>query len=103
MDKWEKFFSNKLYSSLIAIGCAILWGSAFPTLKVAYREFGIESAVSGRIMLAGIRFFLASLLLFIFSFKSKERLFKLGKKNYLTLFLLGIFQTTLQYYFFYNG
>src|SRR6056297_3227806 len=103
MEKWEKIFSNKLYSSLIAIGCAILWGSAFPVLKVAYREFGIETAVSGRILLAGIRFFLASILLFIFSSKSKERLFQMGTKNYLSLFLLGIFQTTLQYYFFYNG
>jgi len=103
MEKWEKIFSNKLYSSLIAIGCAILWGSAFPVLKVAYREFGIETAVSGRILLAGIRFFLASILLFLFSSKSKEGLFNLGTKKYLCLFLLGIFQTTLQYYFFYNG
>jgi len=103
MEKWEKIFSNKLYSSLIAIGCAILWGSAFPVLKVAYREFSIETAVSGRILLAGIRFFLASILLFLFSSKSKEGLFNLGTKKYLCLFLLGIFQTTLQYYFFYNG
>jgi len=103
MGKWEKILSNKLYSSLIAIGCAVLWGSAFPTLKVAYQEFGIESAVSGRILLAGIRFFLASLLLFLFSSKAKEKLFNLGIRKYLCLFLLGIFQTALQYYFFYNG
>lgn len=103
MGKWEKILSNKLYSSLIAIGCAILWGSAFPVLKVAYGEFGIENAVSGRILLAGIRFFLASLLLFLFSSKSKERLTNLGFKNYACLFLLGVFQTTLQYFFFYNG
>ncbi len=103
MGKWEKILSNKLYSSLIAIGCAILWGSAFPVLKVAYQEFGIETAVSGRILLAGIRFFLASMILFLISSKSKEGLFKLGTKKYLCLFLLGIFQTALQYYFFYNG
>jgi len=100
---WEKTISNKVSSSLIAIGCAALWGSAFPVLKVAYREFGIEQAVSGRILLAGIRFFLAAMLLFLFSMKSKESISKLGWKHIAYLLLLGIFQTTLQYYFFYNG
>jgi len=103
LDHWEKIISNKLYSSLIAIGCAILWGSAFPVLKVAYREFGIEQAVSGRILLAGMRFFLAAMLLFLFSMKSKETINKMGLKKISYLLLLGIFQTTLQYYFFYNG
>ncbi|HPF17711.1 MAG TPA: DMT family transporter [Thermotogota bacterium] len=103
MKYWEKTISNKVSSSLIAIGCAALWGSAFPVLKVAYREFGIEQAVSGRILLAGIRFFLAAMLLFLFSMKSKESISKLGWKHIAYLLLLGIFQTTLQYYFFYNG
>lgn len=103
MGKWERALTSKFYSSLIAIGCAVLWGSAFPVLKVAYREFGIEQAVSGRILLAGIRFFLASLLLFAFSLKSKEKWNKVSGRQYLSLLLLGVFQTALQYYFFYNG
>ncbi len=103
MNKWEKLLSGKLSSTLIAIGCALLWGSAFPTLKVAFKEFSVEASISGRILVAGFRFFGASMILFLISAKIGVFKRRIGAGKYLELFFLGIFQTTLQYFFFYNG
>jgi drug/metabolite transporter (DMT)-like permease len=107
MSKWEKLLSGKLSSGVIATICALLWGSAFPTLKYAYIEFGIQSSVSGRILLAAIRFFMAAVILFAFSrFSDKaveKKRMRFELKTVLNLIILGLFQTAFQYYFFYNG
>jgi drug/metabolite transporter (DMT)-like permease len=108
MTRWEKLLSGKFSSGVIATICALLWGSAFPTLKYAYIEFGIQNDVSGRILLAALRFFAASILLFAFSYLSntknkKNDSARLNLKTVLYLVVLGLFQTALQYYFFYNG
>lgn len=107
MSRWEKVLAGKVSSAIIATLCALLWGSAFPTLKYAYTEFGIQNDVSGRILLAAIRFFMASVLLFLFYIAGNHQREKsdgrLNLKTVGSLIVLGLFQTALQYYFFYNG
>ncbi|AZR72036.1 multidrug transporter [Anoxybacter fermentans] len=100
----KKYFTNPYYVILIALICSLLWGSAFPVLKITYTELGlVPQDMYGKIVLAGTRFFLASILLFfLVSFGLKQSL-KVNKQNLLELILLGILQTTLQYFFFYNG
>ena len=95
---------NKYWVIVIALLCAVLWGSAFPVLKVSYAELGI--APDDRyaiIVLAGIRFFLASLLIFILIVVGIRQSPKVKKKVLPQFFLLGLLQISLQYFFFYNG
>ncbi|MBM7613779.1 DMT family transporter [Alkaliphilus hydrothermalis] len=108
-NKNEGFDSHKILTNRwsivgLALLCSLLWGSAFPVLKVSYLELGIgPEDISAKILLAGFRFFLASMLLFgLVAFGLRKNL-KVEKKLYKELIVLGILQTTLQYFFFYNG
>jgi len=98
------YLTNKYWVIVIAVFCAFLWGSAFPVLKVSYVELGI--APDDRysiIVLAGIRFFLASLIIFVLIFVGIRQSPKVKWKMLPQLFLLGLLQISLQYFFFYNG
>ncbi len=89
---------------LAAIICCFLWGSAFPVIKIGYKLFNIDSSDTALIILfAGIRFILAGILtITIFSFANKK--FVKPKKSSLgKVCVLALFQTILQYLFFYIG
>lgn len=88
----------------IAIICCLLWGSAFPMIKIGYRLFEISSDDTASIILfAGVRFFFAGFLtILIFSLLSKKFL-KPTKDAAKPIFVLSVFQTVLQYLFFYLG
>lgn len=55
------------------------------------------------IVLAGIRFFIASLLIFALIVVGIRQAPKVNRKILPQLFLLGLLQISLQYFFFYNG
>lgn len=60
-----KIFTNKYVVAILAIIACVLWGSAFPVLKVTYSELGLDSSDTlSRVLLAGGRFLLASLMVF---------------------------------------
>jgi hypothetical protein len=49
---------GKFAAAVTAIICSILWGSAFPVLKIAYEEMAIApDDVSAKLVFAGLRFF----------------------------------------------
>ena len=89
---------------LVAALCCLLWGSAFPTIKLGYELFKIEkSDVFSIILFAGIRFFFAGVLtVIIFSLIEKKPLLP-SKSSYKKIAVLSVFQTVLQYVFFYLG
>lgn len=84
---------------LATISC-LLWGSAFPLIKLGYRYLGIRG-ITSQILFAGLRFTLAGILTVGLGkavFKGKW----LPKKSALPSILwLALFQTILQYTFFY--
>lgn len=88
----------------IAIFCSILWGSAFPVLKVSYEELQMaKDDTIAKIVFAGMRFLLAGLILLVgLIFSNPKKLF-VTKRQILFLVIFGILQTSLQYFFFYNG
>ena len=43
-SKLDQFFSIPAAAVLMAIVCNVLWGSAFPFIKLGYRLFAIDSA-----------------------------------------------------------
>ena len=103
-------FKNKttkqiyLYTTLIAIFCNILWGSAFPALKTTYKEMNIiGSDIASNLTFISIRFFLAGAILFLIGLARKAPLFKISRQQWGIIILLGICNTTIQYFFFNIG
>lgn len=100
----KKYLTNKWVVISVAIFCAILWGSAFPVLKIGYAEMQMQSDdTSAKVVFAGLRFLLAGLILLIFLAITNRKALKVTKRQLPVLLLFGFVQTALQYYFFYNG
>lgn len=100
----EKLWTNRYFVAIMAIFACILWGSAFPVLKITYAELQIgTNDVAARMMIAGARFLLAGLILFIVQGVFFRQSVKIKRQSILPLVLLGLSQTGLQYFFFYNG
>lgn len=101
----KNIFNHKLFVPLFAILACILWGTAFPFLKISYQELNLsQDDFFSNILFASYRFLLAALLLFIYLyFKENKKIFKLKKEDYQVLIILGLVQTALHYFFFYNG
>lgn len=89
---------------LLATLCCILWGSAFPCIKIGYALFGISPSHTPSLLLfAGLRFTLAGLLaLCIGSICSHSWLIP-KRTSWLMILKLGLVQTVTQYIFFYIG
>ena len=63
-DKWMQKTSVVWFGAML---CCLLWGSAFPCIKIGYGLWNIESAdTSAQILFAGMRFVLAGILAVIF-------------------------------------
>lgn len=100
---WETILTNRLIMALLALFSCFLWGSAFPSIKMGYALFQIsDNDTYGQILFAGFRFFLAGLLVFLSCLIFRYPL-KVTKKQLSKLFLLGLLQTSMQYFFFYIG
>ncbi len=84
--------------------CCFLWASAFPGIKIGYRLWGIQGSDTWRIIrFAGVRFFLAGLLVILFASISRRKLLLPKAAEFPKVILLSAFQTIGQYVFFYLG
>lgn len=100
---YKSIFSNKYWVVVIALACAMLWGSAFPVLKISYIELKIApDNLSAKVALAGLRFLLASILLFGLVLIQNKPV-KVKKSILPELLLSALLQISLQYFFFYDG
>ena len=100
----DTLFQKKWVVVVTAIFCAVLWGSAFPVLKIGYDELGMQTEdTMSKIVFAGIRFLLSGLMLVIGMFVVNKKNLLVTKRQFRVLILFGILQTGIQYYFFYNG
>ncbi|HHU93131.1 MAG TPA: DMT family transporter [Halanaerobiaceae bacterium] len=105
MEKGKNIFQSKYMVPILALFACFLWGSAFPVLKISYREMALASEdIYGKMLFAGYRFLLASLFLIGWKIFSKRgSSLKVKKEDLPFLIRLGLLQTTLQYFFFYIG
>jgi len=100
----EKFFTKPLVVALCAIFCCVLWGSAFPCVKLGYRLFAIDADSPASLMLfAGVRFSLAGVLVIVFGCIQKRGFLAPKPRNMWRVLLVALFQTAMQYTFFYIG
>ena len=91
-------------ASLTAVLCTLLWGTAFPCIKIGYKLFGIDSGdVPAQFIFAGARFLGAGLIVFIIGLIRQPKKMKLHKQDILPVSVLGFFQTFLQYLLLYTG
>ena len=99
-----KILQNKPAACGLAIFCTLLWGTAFPFIKLGYAAFAVESGDIGAMLLfAGLRFSLAGLLVLLFLCVRERRLVPVGRGNLKPVLLLGGVQTLGQYLFTYCG
>lgn len=98
----ENIFTNPVLVPLLAIFCCILWGSAFPAIKVGYAWFHIEGDGS-QILFAGYRFFMAGVFTFLVGCLLEKRILTVKLNSVPAICVQGILQTAFQYVFFYIG
>ncbi|MBE5203771.1 DMT family transporter [Pectobacterium quasiaquaticum] len=104
LEKRTHFFSDKKIVFFIATLCCLLWGSAYPAIKNGYELFHIaDNDVPGKLVFAGYRFAFAGLLLLVLAVLSGRAIGRFQRGQLVQLTTLGIFQTSLQYVFFYIG
>ncbi|MCC8097306.1 MAG: DMT family transporter [Eubacterium sp.] len=89
---------------ILALLCCLLWGSAFPCIKIGYELFEIAGNDSGsQILFAGCRFTLAGILTVIIGSVLNRGVLIPKKTSLKLVFKLCFFQTVAQYIFFYIG
>ncbi len=88
--------------AIAALVCCFLWGSAYPSIKLSYIALGFPDTF-GQILLAGLRFCLAGVMVLIFiKLRFKTRLVPLRREIPLML-LVALLQTFGSYVAFYIG
>lgn len=100
----KKFFTDKKVIILLASFCCLLWGSAYPAVKIGYSLFNIAADnIPSKLVFAGYRFTLAGIFVLLIALILRRNRFSFTKKNIGQIALLGLTQTSLQYIFFYIG
>ena len=97
-----KFYTDRKNIVLLAALCCLLWGSAYPSVKVGYSLFRINN-IGSKLVFAGYRFTLAGIFILVFELITNKTLFKFTRKQFGQIALLGLTQTAFQYIFFYVG
>lgn len=93
---------NKNVVFALATFCCLLWGSAYPGVKIGYSLFDIQTT-GAQILFAGYRFTMAGILTLIMTSIFYRKWIIPGKDELKEMITLGLVQTTLQYTFFYIG
>ncbi len=104
-SRLDAIFSVPALAVGLAIFCNIMWGSAFPFIKMGYQLFQINTEDTASILcFAGIRFMLAAVLVYVSGSLLHLRPMALPKGKLLANSLgLGLLQTTVQYACYYTG
>lgn len=105
----QSIFTRPAWVVIFALTAAMVWGWAYPLIKLGFREFEITSDMTASKMLfAGIRFCISGMII-LFIAKLTHRDFSLKKiqegRQYTWLYLLAfaLTNTTFHYAFFYFG
>lgn len=95
---------NKYFAYFGAVLCTVLWGTAFPLIKLSYDYFKIlEKDVASKLLLAGQRFSMAGIMVLFVGFIFYKKLLIPKKEDFSAIASLALVQTTFQYLFSYIG
>ena len=98
----KKIFTNPIFAVLSALLCTALWGSATPFIKTGY-EYLKVSGTPSIMLFAGIRFLMAGIITVIIYSIIERRFLYPKRKSLKYVAQISVFQTILQYIFFYVG
>lgn len=97
-------FQRPLWVSVFALTAAVVWGWAYPLIKLGFEEFRITSDMTGSKMLfAGIRFCISGLIILAMARQAHRPFTVKRHKGWWYILLFSLFNTTLHYLFFYIG
>ena len=100
----SSLFTDRRAVVVLATVCCLLWGSAYPAIKNGYALFGIAPAdVPSQLVFAGYRFLFAGMVLCALAACRGMNVVQPLRGHWRAVTLLGLSQTTLQYFFFYVG
>lgn len=100
----RNFFASQVGLITACTITCLLWGSAFPFLKIGYGLFGLSgSDIPSLILFAGMRFTLSGLLIVGGLCVAQKKLVIPAYSDLKPISVLATFQTILQYLFFYIG
>ena len=97
-------FRRPAWVAGLALTAAILWGWAYPLIKLGFGEFQITPDMTGSKMLfAGIRFCISGLIILTVA-RATHRRFAVSKgRDWWYVLLFSLLNTTFHYAFFYFG
>lgn len=100
----KSIFQRPLWVTIFALTAAILWGWAYPFIKLGFAEFQITPDMTGSKMLfAGIRFFLSGVIILAVAGKAKRKFAVSKPADWLYILVFSLLNTTFHYAFFYFG
>ena len=108
-ERIKKAAPSTLTIALAAIITNIIWGTPFKLIKVMNTEMNISKDVFGDNYLGqvlatiSIRFFIAGIMTLLFALFIKQNIFKIQKKQWGEVALMGLLSTTAAYFFFNIG
>jgi drug/metabolite transporter (DMT)-like permease len=97
-------FQRPFRVSCFALTAAVVWGWAYPLIKMGFEEFAITPDMTGnKILFAGVRFTFSGLIILAFA-KAKHRSFAMRRKtDWWFMLLFALLNTTFHYSTFYIG
>lgn len=105
----QSIFTRPAWVVIFALTAAMVWGWAYPLIKLGFREFEITADMTASKMLfAGIRFCISGMIILSIA-KLTHRDFSMKKTSerriytWLYLLLFALLNTTIHYAFFYFG
>lgn len=100
----KNVFKDKRSSIIVALIAMFLWGTAIPMIKITYKTLSIPSEDMGaKILVAGIRFFLAGLIVVVYKMIFEKKKFNVNKNNIKFFISIMMIQVVIQYIFYYIG
>ncbi len=92
----KKFFSNKYICALTAVVCTLLWGTAYPLIKLSYADMNIVS-IPDKLLFAGLRFFIAGIMVFVVCAFMRKNVFEIEKERVPKILIYSLLLTVLHY------
>ncbi len=103
MNEKKSIFQSSIIVALGALLCCALWGSATPAIKTASPLLIPQEHVPSTILFAGVRFFAAGIITILIYSIARRKLLYPKLSNMPKVVTVSIFQTVIQYIFFYVG
>ena len=102
--KSQPLFQRPFWVSCFALTAAVVWGWAYPLIKMGFDEFAITPDMTGnKILFAGVRFTFSGLIILAFA-KARRRSFAMRRKtDWWFMLLFALLNTTFHYSTFYIG